>query len=245
MFKLFVYECRRLLGGKAFLGIAVATLWYAHQMLWDTVIWGVADTAPFSPWSFGYYLTVLLPFLCGAGLLLLAGSSTRSAQQTMALVQASPMPAWQYGLVRCGTVALGLGLLCLCVTGMGLLFLNTLFGSISLDGFGQVAVWSLLPLPMLVLGLGTVLSRWGAPPLYGLTALLFLLTQRDTGWDLWGRSFFQDHPVTLGILDPPLQIPLPLWLGRTGILLAGLALLGASAYSGQRQSGRRMPSVRP
>lgn len=232
MIKIFGYECRRLLGGKAFLGMTAVTLWYAIQILRGEVIWGIADTAPFSPWSFGYYLAALLPFLCAAGLLLLAGFYTLCVRQTMALIQATPMPLWKYTLMRCGVVVLGLGLLSLCVVGMGVLFLRNLFGAVSMDGYVTAAALTLLPLPILVLGLGATIGRskaverWGTAPLYALAVLLLLLPALPGAWELTGLSFFRDYPAVLGVLDPPLQIPLSLWIGRGAMLLAGLGLFG-------------------
>lgn len=235
MLKLFSYECRRVLGGKAFLGLAAVTLWYARQTLHGEVIWGVANTAPFSPWSFGYYLAALLPLLCAAGLLLMARFYTKPARQTLALVRAAPLPPWKYALVRCGAVALGLGALSLCVAGMGVLFLRKLFGAVPMDGFVPVAAFTLLPLPVLALGLGAATGRsaagerWGAAPLYGLAGLLFLLPALPGAWEPTGLAFFQNYPAVLGVLDPPLQIPLSLWLGRAAMLLAGMGMLGIGA----------------
>lgn len=229
MLKIYGYECRRLLGGKAFLGMAAVTLWYALQLLRGTVIWGIAHTAPFSPWSFGYYLAALLPFLCGVGLLLLTGFFEPSAQQTLILVRATPIPPWQYALARCGVVASGLGLAGMCVVGMGVLFMENLFGPVPLAGYGQVAVLTLLPLPVLVLGLGMALGNWGTAPLYGLAAVLFLLPGLSGRWEPTGLVFFREFPAALGILDPPLQIPPSLWWSRALVLLTGLLLLGVGA----------------
>lgn len=229
MLKLWGYECRRLLGAKAFLGMAAVTLWYARQSLLGEIIWGVADTAPFSPWSFGYYLARMTPFLCAAGLLLLTGLYTKPARQTAVLVQAAPMKPWQYAVVRCGAVIVGQGLLSLCVAGMGIAFFLRLFGTVALTGFGEIAVLLLLPLPVLSLGLGTLLGRWGTGPLYGLAALLFFLPSLPGHFDATGLSFFQTYPVTLGVLDPPLPIPSSVWIGRLVMLPVGLGLFAVGA----------------
>ena len=63
MRKVFVCELRRLLLNKFFFGILAAVLLYGWLLLSGEVILGVAYTAPFSPWSFGYYLARLLPLL--------------------------------------------------------------------------------------------------------------------------------------------------------------------------------------
>ena len=63
MGKIFRYECRRLLWNKFFLGLAVVLLLYGALVLHAVTILGVAHTAPFSPWSFGDYLSRMLPLL--------------------------------------------------------------------------------------------------------------------------------------------------------------------------------------
>ena len=63
MRNIFFYECRRLLGNKFFLGILLILLLYGWQVLDQATLPGVAHTAPFSPWSFGDYLSRMLPLL--------------------------------------------------------------------------------------------------------------------------------------------------------------------------------------
>lgn len=63
MRKIFRYECRRLLWNKFFIGLAVVLLLYGALVLHAVTILGVAHTAPFSPWSFGDYLSRMLPLL--------------------------------------------------------------------------------------------------------------------------------------------------------------------------------------
>ncbi len=63
MVKIFRYECKRLLWNKFFFGILAVTLFYGWQVLTGATILGVSHTAPFSPWTFGDYLSRLLPLL--------------------------------------------------------------------------------------------------------------------------------------------------------------------------------------
>ena len=63
MGKIFRYECRRLLWNKFFIGLAVVMLLYGALVLHAVTILGVSHTAPFSPWSFGDYLSRMLPLL--------------------------------------------------------------------------------------------------------------------------------------------------------------------------------------
>ena len=60
MRKIFFYECRRLLCNKFFLGLLLVILFYGWQVLNRVTIFGIAHTAPYSPWSFGDYLCRML-----------------------------------------------------------------------------------------------------------------------------------------------------------------------------------------
>ena len=63
MRKIFLYECKRLLWNIFFAGLVLVLLFYGWQVLGGVTILGVSHTAPFSPWSFGDYLSRMLPLL--------------------------------------------------------------------------------------------------------------------------------------------------------------------------------------
>ena len=63
MRKVMRYECKRLLWNRFFVGLVLVLLFYGWQVLGGTTILGVAHTAPFSPWSFGDYLSRMTPLL--------------------------------------------------------------------------------------------------------------------------------------------------------------------------------------
>ena len=63
MIKIFQYECKRLLWNKFFFGLLLVILFYGGQVLNSVTILGVSHTAPFSPWSFGDYLSRMIPLL--------------------------------------------------------------------------------------------------------------------------------------------------------------------------------------
>ena len=61
MFKIYYYELRRLLVNKFFLCLLLITAFYSYQTMSGEIILGIADTAPFSGWSYGVYLAKVLP----------------------------------------------------------------------------------------------------------------------------------------------------------------------------------------
>ena len=108
MRKIFYYQCRRLLCNKLFWGLLAVILWYSREVLYGTVIRGVCNTAPFSPWSFGYYLTFLLPFLCAAELFFLSFYTSPAERRVEVLASATPVSPRHYSFSRWGALAVGL-----------------------------------------------------------------------------------------------------------------------------------------
>ena len=102
MVKIFRYECKRLLWNKFFFGILAVTLFYGWQVLTGASILGVSHTAPFSPWTFGDYLSRLLP-CCGSVCCSFSPFFTSGAERRAAvLTAATPVRPWQYALARLG-----------------------------------------------------------------------------------------------------------------------------------------------
>ena len=92
MRKIFCYELRRLLWNRFFLGIALALLFYGWQVLGGVTILGVSHTAPFSPWSFGDYLSRMLPLLWIGALFFLTFFTSDKARRAAVLTNATQMP---------------------------------------------------------------------------------------------------------------------------------------------------------
>ena len=104
MSKIFRYECRRLLWNKFFIGLAVVLLLYGALVLHAVTILGVSHTAPFSPWSFGDYLSRMLPLLWIGMLFFLTFYTSPKARRAAVLTDAAPMPS---EAVRLGPVRRG------------------------------------------------------------------------------------------------------------------------------------------
>ena len=113
MHKIFGYECRRLLLNKFFFGILLIILFYGWQVLSGRTLLGISRTAPFSAWSFGDYLSRMLPLLWIGALFFLTFFTSFRAQRTAVLTDAAPAPPLQYALIRCAAASLGVFLLAL------------------------------------------------------------------------------------------------------------------------------------
>ncbi|HIT64473.1 MAG TPA: hypothetical protein IAC37_08565 [Candidatus Ventrimonas merdavium] len=236
MIRLFLYECRRLLWNRFFLGLGLLLLFCGWQVLNRATIFGVARTAPFSPWSFGDYLSRMLPFLWIGVLLLLSAYVTPQARRTAVLTDAAPMPPWQYAAVRCAAVSAGAGLFLSCCLGEAALFYQLCFGWHDWETLLAPALITLPPPLIFALGAGWRLSRihpwltyvWMAAP------AVWTIVPLPEPLGLLDGSLFTSLPLALAaldpaVLDPAFSLPGSAWLSQGLMVIAGAGFLLAGS----------------
>lgn len=237
MTKIFCYELRRLLLNKLFIGILVVSMVYGWLTLTTVTILGTANTAPFSPWSFGDYLSRLLPMICLGELFFLTFFVSRQEQQAAVITKATPVSRRKYAAVRCGTVLVGTAVLALFIVGLCWVFYIRLFHWTDFTELLAPLVLILLPAVVFCLGLGWALGRVHPVLVYGLMAAVFLLSwaplPQPLGFSL--DSFFTDYPRTLGALDPAFSVPASVLCGRAAYLLIGGAAFLWSIENGHKR----------
>ena len=152
MKRIYLYELKRLLWNKFFIGLLLVTLFYGGQVLQNETLLGVADTAPFSPWSFGAYLGRMLPLLWVGALFFLTFFTGAAQKRVAALTDATPAPPRRYDLARLAAAATGAALLSLAAVAAALFFYARMF---AWYGWGALLTPALLALvPPLALALG-------------------------------------------------------------------------------------------
>lgn len=231
MIKIFRYELQRLLWNKTFFGILIASLFYSWLVLTNTIIKGIAYTAPFSSWSYGYYLTQMLPIIC-LGELIFINFFTSQEEKLTAIVEATPMDQNKYIFVRCGTVLFGSILLVLSVVLMSFGFYRYFF---HWNSFVQLIIptfLTLIPPMFFCLGMGWFLGNHRPQLLYVAMGFPFLLTWLPMPYilDFSLKNFFAEYPIAIQILDPDFTIPISVFLGRIFYLMIGIYLLLKSIH---------------
>lgn len=209
MNKLFRYELRRLLCSKLFWGVLLVALGYGWLTLTGSIVLGVAHTAPFSPWSFGYYLSRLLPLVCLGELLFVACFTSKKELLIRPLTQATPVDQRQYLIMRCGAVLVCTFLLCLGVAVLAVGFYVWLFGWMNYGELILPTLLTLLPPIVFCLGAGMALGQLRPTLIYLLMAAEFLLCSLPlpTAISFSLSGFFSQFPLTLDTLDPAFYVP--------------------------------------
>ncbi len=227
MIKIFRYECKRLLLNKFFAGLALVLLGYGAMVLESATILGVSHTAPFSPWSFGDYLSRMLPLLWIGALFFLTFFTSGRARRVMALTDAAPMDARRYALVRCAAALTGTALLALCCLLEAAVFYGRYFGWYDWGSLLLPAAVTLVPALVFALGSGSLLARIRPWLLYPWMLLPFAAAALPLpeALKLWNGRFFADYPLSLEALDPAFALPASVAAAQLVLLACGAAPL--------------------
>ena len=227
MTKIFRYECRRLLWNKFFFGLMAVLLFYGWLTLNTATILGVAHTAPFSPWSFGDFLSRLLPLLWIGTLFFLTFFTSGKARRTSVLTDAAPVSPRAYTMVRCAAALTGTAILALVCMAEAALFYGLYFGWHDWGSLLLPALATLVPPLVFALGSGWLLGKLRPWLLYPWMAAPFVLSALPLpeALGLWNGSFFTSDPLTLGTLDPAFTMPGAAVLAQCLVLAAGVLLL--------------------
>ena len=245
MGKIFRYECRRLLWNKFFLGLLLVLLWYGGQVLTGVTLLGVSNTAPFSPWSFGDYLSRMVPLLWIGTLFFLTFYTSGKARRVAVLTDAAPMEPRRYHLARCAAALTGSGLLVLACLGEAAVFYGQYFGWYDWGSLVHPALVTLIPPLVFALGSGWFLGQIKAWLLYGwmLLPIVCAALPLPAALGLWNGSFYATYPLTLGTLDPPFAVPAAVALVQCALAVMGVVFLGGKMGKCRRNEKKGSISV--
>lgn len=229
MIKLYRYELKRLLFNKFFLGLLVVTGLYSYQILSGDIILGIANTAPFSSWSYGAYLADVLPLLLITLLFFITFLYSNKEKKVATLTSATPINPVHYGLVRYLAMITGYIVIAATVILISFVFYAQVFQFTSFGSFVLPTLFTLLPAMLFTLGVGLLAGRIHAGLLYALMLLLLVASQMPipNAFDLLGVSFYQSVPSTLPLGidgEPAFTISAASWLGKAFYMAIGLLL---------------------
>lgn len=227
MIKIFQYECKRLLWNKFFFGLLLIILFYGWQVLNSVTILGVSHTAPFSAWSFGDYLSRMLPLLWIGALFFLTFFTSGKARRVAVLTDATPVAPGRYALTRCAAALVGTGLLALACLAEAAVFYGRYFGWYGWGTLLLPALVTLVPSLVFALGSGWLLGLLRPWLLYAWMPVPFLLSVLPLPefLGLLNGSIFLDRPLSFDILDPAFSLPIGTIAMQCVLFLVGIGFL--------------------
>lgn len=227
MTKIYKYELNRLLLNKFFLGLLVVTMVYSYMTMDSEIVLGVADTAPFSSWSFGAFLSQVLPLLMVTVVFFLSFIFSQNEAQVRTLTDATPVPYRKYMLIRYAAIGTGFVIISLAAIAVCLVFYVNIFHFTDFRGFFAPGLLALVPALLLFLGLGTALGKLHPALIYVLIPVAFLLPLAPLPYavDLYAGRFFAQYPTLLGTVEPAFSVPVSVFVGKAVCSLVGIGLI--------------------
>ena len=229
MFKIYYYELRRLLVNKFFLCLLLITGFYSYQTMSGEIILGIADTAPFSGWSYGVYLAKVLPLLLVSLLFFISFLYSRKELQVKVLTQAAPFSVSAYWLIKTFAITSAFVLISLVPIAISNWFYAAYFHLGPSLEQAAACLYTLVPAAVFILGLGLLLGRLHPLLIYACMAAALVLDALPISFDLYGLRFLSTYPLTLKLLDPLFQIPLNQLIQRLLLIGAGLLMILAAS----------------
>ena len=208
MGKIYQYECKRLLWNHFFFGMAAIFLFYGWQVLQSVTVLGISHTAPFSAWSFGDYLSRMIPLLWIGALFFLTFFTSPKARRAAILTDATPAIPRRYRAARCAAALTGIFLLTFAILALP-------------------ALITLVPSMLFVLGSGWFLGQFRPWLVYCWMPFPFLcrFLPLPDALGIWNGSFFSEYPLSLGAVDPAFRLPFSVLLPQCFLLISGVLLL--------------------
>lgn len=233
MSKLLKYELKRLICNKFFLGLALVTLCYAYYLFTSEILPGVSHTAPFSPWSYGYYLAKVSPLLCVAVLFFLTFFTSAKEQKVTILTASTPIQPAVYRMIRLVSVLTATCILSFFVAVLPCILYQIYFDWTAFATLLYPAVFVLIPSLLLILGAGWCLGRIHPALIYVCMMVVLLLNfvSLPAPWDASG--YLLSTPLSAAQLDPDFAVS-----GQAAIIRGvysgiGLLLLSVSLFAGK------------
>lgn len=238
MRKIFFYELRRMIASKSTAVLFAVCMGFGWMVLTTKTILGVSKTAPFSPWSFGAYLSDVMPALCAVLFAFLWRIYSKSARRVSELTHATPVSRILYLFTKCEAMAVAWLGLSLCTVLLGIGFLVSLFKSaVPVGSLLLCARIAILPAFVFVLGLGLLCGRIHVSLLLVVPLLLFgfITLPLPIEMELFCGRFFREYPLTLNVLDPAFSLPASFLIARVCYFGLGAGMVAIAAFQEKRQ----------
>lgn len=232
-----MYELKRLILNKFFFLLAAVSGLYGYLILSDEIIYGIAYTAPFSPWSYGIYIAKVLPLLLVTLLFFITFLYSRQEKQVRLLTSATPVNIPVYCAIKCAAITAGFVIISLFVILISVIFYAKVFGFYNFSKFLAPIFITLIPAFLFIFGIGLLAGSIQSNILYALrlAALALGFFPLPEFFDIYGGTFFASYPLTLpaGVDgEPAFTLPALFIAGKIFFSAAGICMIffGARRY---------------
>lgn len=200
MFKIMLYEIRRFVFSKIYAALLAITLVFSYYILSNNIIMGTDFTAPFSKWSYSFYLCSVLPFLVVAILFFCTYVFSKKEYAVRTITLTTRMTSTVYYLSKAAAILLAylitLGLVIL----LSFIFYASVFSFWSFQDFlDPILCFSLAP-SLFFLGLGILAGFINGALIYAVMIASFILGSIGGllgNIGLFCKKLLQDRPSSI------------------------------------------------
>lgn len=195
--------------------------------MYEDIIFGVSNTAPFSGWSYGAYLTKVMPILLIALLFFISFLYSKQEKKVQTLTKATPVDPFRFQMLRCGTIIVAFTLISTIPIVYSLWFYKVNFHFINFGSFILPTIITLLPAMLFVFGAGMLGGRYHQGVIFVLMVMVVLINYIPLPYavDLSGGNFFTKYPEDLGTVEPAFFIPTSVLIGKVIYGLLGISMM--------------------
>lgn len=240
MIKLFKYELKRLILNKFFLGLLVLTILYSRNVMTSDIILGISNTAPFSGWSYGMYLSKVLPILLITLLFFISFLYSKSEKKVSALTKATAINPIKFQLLRFGTIFIAFIFITMVPIIYSLAFYKSNFKFSNYGSLILPILVTILPSMIFIFGLGVMGGRFHQGTIFALMLVVVVISYIPLPYciDLLGSNFYKDYPQTLNTIEPTFLLPASIIISKLIFSIIGIMLIISSTIQRNKYNNK-------
>lgn len=229
MGKLFYYELKRLLLRKWTFGFLALLVLYSFGLMQSETIMGIANTAPFSPWSFASYLAKLMPILLTELMFFLSFFASKQERKSEELVKPICLFPRKQRLVRFLAISVAFLLSVCCAVGVAFGIYAKVFGFTDFFSLIPAGAAVVFPPAIIVFGVGCVAAtagKYAEKVIFSLSIPILIpaFFHEIPYLDWYGIRFWGDYAASFPMPDPPFSLPPAVTLIQSAVTLTGALL---------------------
>ncbi len=170
---------------------------FTYDSLTRLVTGGYYGTAPFSEWTYAFFIGLILPLVICTIIFMITTIFDEKEIRARRILFSAPISQCRYYLMKAFTIVIAFLLITMVPIIISFLYYKVLFNFTDLNNFIELIFWFMVPTFVFFLGFCMVLGRISIKLLYGLIPIAFLLGLFDTSsilpyWlDIYGAHYFK------------------------------------------------------
>lgn len=231
-FRVFLYEMKMIMSSKLFIFFLLVTIVFSYSLMRNLTVLGVANTAPFSQWSYSSFLCSINSLLMPLLLLLCGRIYDKKELRVRPLIFSTPISDAKYYLIKGIAVFNAYILAALAAILVSFIFYIVVFRFSGFTSLMFPVSLFMLPPAVFIFGLGMLLGKLDERLIYLLVPVMFLLPVLKFELPIWIDPFcgniITQYPLKVMLISgnntDNFILPSGLFVSRCLFLIIGLAL---------------------